>query len=263
MKSYIVYYIQANLLGLKRLAVYNKSFLLDLLADLVSIVLALLFYRILYLNIGEGLRISIEDLYILVLSVKLTGDLYNLLFGSGVHSLPSLIQYGGLDSILIKPMNVFFILFCSNLNWKCIVNLIIDLMLFMVIIMQYNIIFSVQSLCMYIVMIGLATVVYTAFNILIFLGSIVFVRMDAFSSLISSFFSLSTYPAAIFKASYLKWIFIYVIPVLVIGNFPLMAMKGGYGYHLFVSAGICALIFTIGAYWGTSSMLRHYKSASS
>lgn len=263
MKRYLVYYIQANLLELKRMAIYNISFLFDLLADLVSIVLAMLFYRILYLNIGEGLRISIEDLYILVLSVKLTGDLYNLFFGSGVHSLPSLIQYGGLDSILIKPMNVFFMLFCSNLNWKCIVNLIIDLMLFVLIFIQYNIVFSVQSICMYLVMIGISTMVYTAFNILIYLGSVVFVRMDAFSSLISSFFSLSTFPAAIFRVSYLKWIFIYVIPVLVIGNFPLMAMRGVYGYHLYIAASICALIFTLGAYWGTSSMLRHYKSASS
>lgn len=263
MKHYLVYYIQANLLQLKRMVVYNKSFLLDVLADLTGIMLALFFYQILYLNVGEGLRISIEDFYILVLSVKLTGDLYNLLFGSGVHSLPSLIQYGSLDSILIKPMNLFFMLFCSTLNWKYFVNLIIDVVLFVIIFTQYNIAISVMSICLYLIMIGLATMVYTAFNILIYLGSIIFVRMDAFASLISSFFSLSTYPAAIFRASYLKWIFIYVIPVLVIGNFPMMAMKGGYGYQLYIAASMCAVVFVIAAYWGTRSMLRHYKSASS
>jgi hypothetical protein len=38
-------YIQANLLQLKRMVVYNKSFLLDVLADLTGIMLALFFTK--------------------------------------------------------------------------------------------------------------------------------------------------------------------------------------------------------------------------
>lgn len=45
MKHYLVYYIQANLLQLKRMVVYNKSFLLDVLADLTGIMLALFFTK--------------------------------------------------------------------------------------------------------------------------------------------------------------------------------------------------------------------------
>jgi len=87
MKHHIKYYLKVNLLRLKSMTFYTKSFFLELITDIISIVIALLFYQVLYLNIGEGLGIPIADLFILVLSVKLTGDLYNLLFASGVHSL--------------------------------------------------------------------------------------------------------------------------------------------------------------------------------
>ncbi len=263
MKHHIKYYLKVNLLRLKSMTFYTKSFFLELITDIISIVIALLFYQILYLNIGEGLGIPIADLFILVLSVKLTGDLYNLLFASGVHSLAGHIQYGTLDNILIKPLNLFFNLFCSSINWRSLVNLGIDAILFIILISQYSIEITAFALFNFLIVICLATTVFTSFNILIYLGSIVFVRLDAFASLISSFFSLSTFPAAIFKSAYLKWFFIYIIPVLIIGNFPLLALKGMQSVRLYLIIVICVALFTSLAYIGTMKILKHYKSASS
>lgn len=263
MKRYIQYYYMVNLLGFKRMTYYTKSFIMELIADLINIVVALLFYHILYLNVGKGLGIPIEDLFILVLSVKLTGDLYNMLFGNGVHSFAGHIQYGSLDNILIKPMNLFFLLYCSSLNWKCLINLAIDSILFVILLTRYSVTVNAISIFNYMIVIGLATIVFTAFNILIYLGSIIFVRLDAFASLISSFFSLSTYPAVIFKTTYLRWFFTYIIPVIVIGNFPLLALKGGQSLRIYPAVVLCAVFFTAIAYLATVKMLKHYKSASS
>ncbi len=263
MKHHIKYYLKVNLLRLKSMTFYTKSFYLELITDVLSIVIALLFYQVLYLNVGEGLGIPIADLFILVLSVKLTGDLYSLLFASGVHSLAGHIQYGTLDNILIKPLNLFFNLFCSSVNWRSLVNLAIDTVLFIILISRYSIDITALTVFNYLLIIGLATVVYTSFNILIYLGSIIFVRLDAFASLISSFFSLSTFPAAIFKSAYLKWFFIYVIPVLVIGNFPLLALKGMQDIKFYLTIIFCVALFASLAYLGTMRMLKHYKSASS
>jgi ABC-2 type transport system permease protein len=263
MKDYLQYYLKSNLLGIKRIAYFSKSFILEIGADIINIIFALLFYQILYLNVGKGLGIPISDLFILVLSVKLTGDLYNLFFGTGVQSLPYHIQYGTLDGLLIKPFNIFFLMYLSKLNWKCLANLIIDIFLFMILITKYAIDISLVSVLSYLAMICFATLIFTAFNILIYLGSIIFVRLDAFISLISSFFSLSTFPTAIFRNKILRWVFTYLIPVIVIGNFPLMAIRGEQKGSLFLIVIIITLLFSYLAYWGTISMLKHYKSASS
>jgi len=263
MKDYLQYYIKSNILIIKRMAYFFKSFIMEICADIINIIFALLFYQILYLNVGKGLGIPISDLLILVLSVKLTGDLYNLFFGTGVQSLPYHIQYGTLDGLLIKPFNIFFLMYLSKLNWKCLANLIIDIFLFIILISRYEIAVSLVSVLSYLAMICFTTLIFTAFNILIYLGSIIFVRLDAFISLLSSFFTLSTFPAAIFRNSFLKWVFIYLIPVIVIGNFPLMVIRREQKGSLFVIALTIALLFSLLAYWGTMSMLKHYKSASS
>lgn len=263
MKDYLQYYIKSNILIIKRMAYFSKSFIMEICADIINIIFALLFYQILYLNVGKGLGIPISDLLILVLSVKLTGDLYNLFFGTGVQSLPYHIQYGTLDGLLIKPFNIFFLMYLSKLNWKCLANLIIDIFLFIILISRYEIAVSLVSVLSYLAMICFTTLIFTAFNILIYLGSIIFVRLDAFISLLSSFFTLSTFPAAIFRNSFLKWVFIYLIPVIVIGNFPLMVIRREQKGSLFVIALTIALLFSLLAYWGTMSMLKHYKSASS
>ena len=70
MKDYLQYYLKSNLLGIKRIAYFSKSFILEIGADIINIIFALLFYQILYLNVGKGLGIPISDLFILVLSVK-------------------------------------------------------------------------------------------------------------------------------------------------------------------------------------------------
>ncbi len=263
MKDYLQYYIKSNILIIKRMAYFSKSFIMEICADIINIIFALLFYQILYLNVGKGLGIPISDLLILVLSVKLTGDLYNLFFGTGVQSLPYHIQYGTLDGLLIKPFNIFFLMYLSKLNWKCLANLIIDIFLFIILISRYEIAVSLVSVLSYLAMICFTTLIFTAFNILIYLGSIIFVRLDAFISLLSSFFTLSTFPAAIFRNSFLKWVFIYLIPVIVIGNFPLMVIRREQKGSLFVIALTITLLFSLLAYWGTMSMLKHYKSASS
>ena len=263
MKDYLQYYIKSNILIIKRMAYFSKSFIMEICADIINIIFALLFYQILYLNVGKGLGIPISDLLILVLSVKLTGDLYNLFFGTGVQSLPYHIQYGTLDGLLIKPFNIFFLMYLSKLNWKCLANLIIDIFLFIILISRYEIAVSLVSVLSYLAMICFTTLIFTAFNILIYLGSIIFVRLDAFISLLSSFFTLSTFPAAIFRNSFLKWVFIYLIPVIVIGNFPLMVIRREQKSSLFVIALTITLLFSLLAYWGTMSMLKHYKSASS
>jgi len=263
MKDYLQYYIKSNILIIKRMAYFSKSFIMEICADIINIIFALLFYQILYLNVGKGLGIPISDLLILVLSVQLTGDLYNLFFGTGVQSLPYHIQYGTLDGLLIKPFNIFFLMYLSKLNWKCLANLIIDIFLFIILISRYEIAVSLVSVLSYLAMICFTTLIFTAFNILIYLGSIIFVRLDAFISLLSSFFTLSTFPAAIFRNSFLKWVFIYLIPVIVIGNFPLMVIRREQKGSLFVIALTITLLFSLLAYWGTMSMLKHYKSASS
>ena len=263
MKDYLQYYIKSNILIIKRMAYFSKSFIMEICADIINIIFALLFYQILYLNVGKGLGIPISDLFILVLSVKLTGDLYNLFFGTGVQSLPYHIQYGTLDGLLIKPFNIFFLMYLSKLNWKCLANLIIDIFLFIILISRYEIAVSLVSVLSYLAMICFTTLIFTAFNILIYLGSIIFVRLDAFISLLSSFFTLSTFPTAIFRNSFLKWVFIYLIPVIVIGNFPLMVIRSEQKGSLFVIALTITLLFSLLAYWGTMSMLKHYKSASS
>jgi ABC-type uncharacterized transport system permease subunit len=154
-------------------------------------------------------------------------------------------------------------MYLSKLNWKCLANLIIDIFLFIILISRYEIAVSLVSVLSYLAMICFTTLIFTAFNILIYLGSIIFVRLDAFISLLSSFFTLSTFPAAIFRNSFLKWVFIYLIPVIVIGNFPLMVIRSEQKGSLFVIALTITLLFSLLAYWGTMSMLKHYKSASS
>jgi ABC-type uncharacterized transport system permease subunit len=92
---------------------------------------------------------TISDLFYSCSIGKINWRFYNLFFGAGVQSLPYHIQYGTLDGLLIKPFNIFFLMYLSKLNWKCLANLIIDIFLFMILITKYTIDISLVSVLSY------------------------------------------------------------------------------------------------------------------
>jgi ABC-type uncharacterized transport system permease subunit len=236
---------------------------MDLITDLIAVLLALFFYRILYFNLGKGLHVPLSDLYLLVISVKIVTDIYAFLFASNIRSLPRNVQYGNLDQLLIKPLNLFFLLYCCRINFKAITALLIDGALLIIFFNQFGIALHPLRIVSYFFVLLMAVAVYTAFHILIYLGSIIFVRLDAFTSLLTSFFTLSTYPKVIFSNIYLKWFFIYIVPVIVIGNFPLQAFNGEQTPAFYIIMLICPILFVSLALFSTKRMMKYYKSSSS
>ncbi len=263
MIRHFVYYLQVNRLGWKRMMFFSKDFILDQVLDIVGLVLGLVFYRILYFQIKSSLGIPLFDLYILVLTVKTVNDFYGLFFSSNISQLPQRVQYGTLDHLLIKPLHLHFQMFCSIMGFKALGRLLIDIVLFIIIVQQFQIHVDFLHITTYLLVLLLALLIFTSFHIILYLGAIIFIKFDAFTSLFTSFFTLSTFPGVIFAQPAIKWLFTYIIPVLIIGNFPLLALKQGMTRSVLLTACLCCAIFLTLAYSATRFMLRYYKSATS
>lgn len=257
-----MYYYYKNYLELKAMMMYKSNFILTMFFDFIGMLISILFYKLIYQNVDLSEFIPIWQVMMLIAIVKSVNDLYALFFSSNISSIPDRICYGSLDNILIKPINLYFNLIVSTLNLKVIFNLITDLVLFIVIIKTYSISFTYVTLTNLLILIALAVLVKASCMLMIAIGAFHFIKVGAFTSLFSSFFDLSIYPAVIYKNYYIKWFLTYIIPVLIIGNAPL---KGFIEFDLRSTLGVFLLTICFAS---VSALLlikniKYYKSASS
>lgn len=257
-----MYYCYKNYLYLKAMMMYKSNFLLTMFFDFIGMLISVLFYKLIYQNTNLTEFIPIWQVFLLIAIVKSVNDLYALFFSSNISAIPDKILYGGLDNDLIKPINFYFNLLVSKLNLKVIFNLITDIVLFIVIIMTYQVSFTYLSLVNFVVLIVLAIIIKASCMLMIVIGAFHFVKIGAFTSLFTSFFDLSIYPAVIYKNYYVKWFLTYIIPVLIIGNTPL---KGLIDFDIKSTLGVFLLTicFTSISLLLLHKNIKYYTSASS
>ncbi len=261
--KYLRLYFYFNKLGLNRLKIYKTNFILDTIIDIIGIIIAIVFYKILYLQINNIGGWKIQELYLLVISVKFVNDIYNLFFGLNINSFPNSVQTGYLDYLLTKPKNLIFLVSFLQVNLKVLSNLIVTIFLFIFVIVNYKIPLSLLNIAFYCFALIISIIVKVCFTFLISQLSFLFIKIDALFSFFNSFFSLSTFPSNIFKKKLYSFFFTYCIPVIIIGNFPVKSLLNKLHFANFIVVTGFSVILLIFSIISFKLLIKRYMSVTS
>lgn len=176
---------------------------------------------------------------------------------AGVLTLPELVNNGSFDNLLLSPRSVYWRILTSRTRVSAIGDMLFGLLLVIIYVATTQV-SGVQIAMLFSLLIP-ATIIMV--NVTLITSLVSFFMPDAGAlaqNLFDAFNSPSLYPSAVFP-SVLKFVFIFVIPSLVMGGVPLEAVvhKSAVWYSIIWAI---AIVWTVIAHKLLAISLRHYES---
>lgn len=260
--KYVRLYFDLVRRGISAQMEFRASFWMGILANLLTYGLTILFFEVIYLHtdsIGGWKRFEV---LILVSVAQIMESLYRLLFAGGISEIPYHVWRGSLDGFLTEPVNTQFLLSCRRFMWEQIAGIIFPI--FVIVYSTQEIQVSLNSLQAtgFLFLLLCALIIRYALAFILMTTSFWATKSEALYSLYEEIFTLSKYPASIYRGI-TKIFFTFVIPVIVVGNFPTTVLIRSFKLDYLLIAAIISsvLLYISHKFWQFG--VKHYTSVSS
>lgn len=245
--------IKKNFMNAKEL---KSAFIISV----IGMVLNNLSFTFLWLYFGKSVGVlngfSPMDIFgIYAINTTSYGILHAFFYG--LFNIPSYISSGNFDKYLITPKNTLIKVITSDISTSAFGDLVFGIICFVVFLLSTKI--GLTGILLMILFTFIAAIIFFSFSL--FCMSISFYLMDGeniSNGLYSMFVGSSLYHGGAFTGV-LKGIFIFVVPSLLIGAFPLEIILSFslFKFLLLIGLTLFWLIFSIYFFYKS---LRHYES---
>jgi len=240
---------------------FRANFILRILGNLLSFGINILFFRIIYLNAPSIGGWDLYQVLILVSTCQIINSLHSALFG-GIARLNDYVQGGGLDLILLKPLDPQFLISLRFVDFQSLVGLIFPVALIIYIASLGKISPNPSHIILYLLLLISGLLLRYSLGFLVMASALWIVRADALYSLYNYIASLAQYPLSIYQGG-VRLFFTLVIPIIVIANYPALSLIGRLSFPFVVLALAITFFFLLISRYIFFLGLRSYTSASS
>jgi ABC-2 type transport system permease protein len=251
---------------------FRANFLIDSVTSMAWMFLNLAFYLLVFRftnSIGENTGWQEYQFFIFFATSLLINSLVQSFFMTNVDELTDLIRTGGLDFILLKPIDAQFLVSLRRVEWSSLSNFFLGLVLLGYALLRLAYVPSPIQVVLYVVYLACGVAIY--YSLMVALASAT-VWMGRNLTLYDFWFYITTfsrYPMEIYEGPIgrpLRRFFTFIIPVLVVVNVParmlVWPLQAKYSplaaFTLFATAASLAA-----SRWLFQLALASYRSASS
>lgn len=172
-------------------------------------------------------------------------------FFNGVSKIPSYISSGNFDKYLITPKNTLLKVATSSISTSALGDMIFGFICLIIFVVFSNL--GMKQIFLLILLIFLASIIFFSFLLLCMSLSFYFMDGEDISSgFFDTFLSVSLYHGGAF-AGILRFVFIFIIPSLLLGAVPVEIVKNIATINL-------PVMLLLTAFWLFFSVLFFYKS---
>ena len=253
------YIFKLFILNLKKESFFRSSFIMDLIGNIFWVLIYFLFFKIIFSNVKSIGDWNESLIYILLGSSGIIFSLFSALCNYGAGSISSLVRNGTIEIFLLKPVPApLFILF-RFASISHLLSLIPPSIIFIYGVSNYGN-FHILNFILYLISIFISFFIYSLLHLLFGLLAFKFVEVTPLFFILGDFADLGKYPYLIFPKA-LQLFFFYIIPILLITNFPVLVYTGKYYFLilqmlvLFILILLIYILFPIGRkiYQGTGT----------
>ncbi|NPA27150.1 MAG: hypothetical protein GXO36_06095 [Chloroflexi bacterium] len=226
-------------LSLGREALFRGNLLLRWLAHGLWLGTAWLFFEALYAHVPTLAGWRREHVWLLLAVNEGSQQLFNMFVGRSLAELPERIWEGQLDSVLTKPVSPLFILSIRRMQLHDAPALGLPLVLGWIAWRALDISLTPERMFGFGLLILLGMVARYAVTLAAVSIGFWVSQLYALPALMAVLFRLASYPESIFRGAS-RAIFTFVIPVLVVANFPVQSLLTASFYELLLRGLIAA-----------------------
>lgn len=189
-------------------------------------------------------------------------SLHMIFFYFNIVDIPRTVRTGELDLILLKPASSKFLLSLKRLNFSSVASLMFGIV--MVIASYYNLNTNASFLIILLYLGFICNGVMIMYSILFSCAilSIHFLKTEGLIEVFFEIFQFGMKPEMIYGYG-LRMIITYIIPVIVIVNFPVILIIEGFSLRNFLWGFMITILMILGSSMLWKNSLKKYTSASS
>ena len=255
MKKYFLMHLKSSL-------EYKVSFILTMIAQVLSIVAAVFVLFALFNKFGILKDFSLNEC-MLALSIIHFGYYYAEFIFRGFDQFHKIIKRGKFDLLLIKPENIYIQILGSEMEPTKVSRLLATLAMLI-----YSIIVNKISLSLTNIIVLIGTIIGSimTFGSLIIIGAAICFYTIEGLEIINIFTcgsrQLGEYPMGIYKKKKKK-IFTYVIPLSCLNYYPVLYILGRTNNLLFALSPLFTVVIILFSILFFNFSLKHYQSSGS
>ncbi|MBO2942626.1 ABC-2 family transporter protein [Paenibacillus sp. F411] len=205
---------------------YRFNFVLGTIYELIETLTTLLYFYVIISQVHSIAGWGMKETAFVTSFAYFIDAVCTFLFVNGLAAMPSMIENGKLDFLLLRPTNKQFLLsFCSP-NTTQILNLVVSTILMIGTLVYFDVAVSfIQVLVFFISAIFSVILMYSILSI-ITSSSFWFIRIGGLWSIVFTFHMAATRPGQIYSKG-LRIIMTLIIPGLVVLNVPVNILFSG------------------------------------
>lgn len=241
---------------------YAFNFVAGFVCELSWMIMNLIFFNVLYLNVTEICGWTKYEILLLVVITGLMDSIMTCFFQSNLGAIPSHVKNGTLDLLLLKPANKRFLLSFKTFSFPQTVNIVINILLIIYMIKKLNIILNIGNIIVFCLL--FLNGVFIMYNLFFLVMLMSFWSIESGVNLwfFYQLFQIGNKPMDIFQGV-LQKVFIYLIPIFVAFNYPVIYISKGLSLNNLVLPFIISICFFCITQFVFKKALEKYSSASS
>jgi len=244
---------------------FKANFLLWMAVELLWFLGQIIFIEVLFQYVDRIGDWTKWEVVLLVGTHQLIGQIFQAFFYVNVANIPELVRTGKLDFMLLLPMDSQFAVSTRQFGMDNLINALVGVGIVIFALARMHVSPGVGQVLMYLVAVGLGVAVHYSIMLALVTLSFWIVRAQGLVFGYYNLFNIARYPDSIFGKGVFRFVFSWIIPVIVVANIPARLLGRALDpapellAHL---AGAAVLAVALSrAFWHFA--LRRYSSASS
>lgn len=241
---------------------FRGNFVIRVFTEVVWLGLGIVFIEILFSHINTLAGWTKFEMLLLLGTSHVVSQLFEGLFFVNCIELPESIRTGNLDFLLLKPVNSQFMISSRFIDLGALTNVMLGFVLVGYSWFHLAYALTATNICVYLLLILNGMAIYYAIMFMLMTISFWTIRGEGMIDVYFQSTNFARQPAEIYRGV-LKLILTFVVPMLVIVNFPVKAIirsLSGWLVLYGLAAGLL-LLYASHKFWGFA--VKNYRSASS
>ncbi len=262
-KKYLKLYLKLIKFAISLDLEYRWSFVLMVVVELAFFFITIASVGVIFSNVTEVAGWNYNQMLVLLgFNMMFSEIMLGIFFIHNLRNLPELIRTGGLDLILVKPVNSQFIVSMWRPYSAMIPSLIAGLITIYWGVVGLNLNLSFINIILSFLIMILGVLIGYSIGMLFTTLSIWFIGASPLTRISEQINFMAKIPNNAFYGVW-KFVFTFILPIAFMASFPAQTLVGGFKIWWLVIGLILTFIFlkTSNLFWNFA--LRKYSSASS
>jgi ABC-2 type transport system permease protein len=199
---------------------FKANFILWMAVELLWFFGQIVFIEVLFQYVDRIGDWTKWEVVLLVGTHQLIGQLFQAFFYVNVANIPELVRTGKLDFMLLLPVDSQFAVSTRQFGMDNVVNALVGVGIVIFALAKMHVVPAAMQVLMYIPAVGLGVAIHYSIMMVLVTLSFWIVRAQGLVFGYYNLFNIARYPDSIFGKGIFRFVFSWIVPVIVVANIP-------------------------------------------